>query len=140
MDNDYIYNNSKEILMRRESNVYTKFIVLCIVMSMLLIYIVNIEYTKQHHLEGTVENNKIVLYLPKESLEYLKGNTLQIRNMKLRYKVESITKLDYDMNYYLVKLEINKKLINNDVVHIVLNDGLTTLYKDFIKRIWKGFD
>ncbi len=34
---------------------------------------------------------------------------------------------------------IDKKLNNNEIVDIVIEDGTTNLYERFLKRLWKGF-
>lgn len=138
-----MYDNSMEILKRRESNIYIKFVIILIICFILMIIISVIKYPKEHLIEGVVSDNKIMAYLTKDSLTKLKGNTLKINDVEMYYELENITELDYDMNYekyYLVTISVDKKLIENDVVNIVIDDGKTNLYNDFIKRIWKGFN
>lgn len=138
-----IYNNTLEVLERKESNVYKYFIILVITSSIILMIACFINYPKIYHFEGTVSDNKIILYLDKNSLGKLKGSTLKINNEETYYDIDSITELDYNINnikYYLVKLFTNKNLIENNVVNVYINDGKTNIFKCFVKRIWKGFN
>ena len=35
---------------------------------------------------------------------------------------------------------INENIIKNKKISFTINDGKTNLYKEFIKKIWKGFN
>lgn len=138
-----IYNNSMEVLKKKEEKIYIKFIIIFLLLCVFLSVIIFIKYPKEYHFEGFVQNNNVFVYLKKENLDKLKGDVIKIKDEEFMYKIDNISELDYDINYeryYLVRLVTNYNLIENDVIKFNISDGTTNLYNEFFKRIWKGFE
>ena len=142
MKNIDIYNNRFNILQTSERKIYFKFVICLVTLILICIFLIFIKYPKLYKFEGHVVEDKIVIQLSKDETKNLKGNVLKIKDKEIKYEIYSFSKLDYDINYidyYLVTLLVNEKFVNNEVVDIIIEDGMTNLYESFIKKLWKGF-
>lgn len=142
MKNIDVYNNRLSILKKIECKIYIKFIISLIAFFTLFSIIILLKYPKLYKFEGYVDNDKVVIYLKKSELANLKGDVLKIKDEEIKYKIYSFSKVDYDVSfdsYYVATLIVEKKLVDNEIVNIVIEDGMTNLYESFVKKIWKGF-
>lgn len=138
-----VFDNSSEILKRKEETIYMRFVLYFIVICVISVLICFINYPNQYTFQGIVNEEEIIVYITEDSLSYFTNDTIQIKNDKILYKINSIVEEKSDINYeryYKINISINKKLIENDIVKFSIIDGKTNLYKDFIKKIWKGFE
>ncbi|HPF83415.1 MAG TPA: hypothetical protein PLV83_04555 [Bacilli bacterium] len=137
-----IYNNSVEILTRKEEKIYIRFIMNLLIFSLIVLCIILYKYPNEYHFEGFVNENKIMVYLKENELQQIKASKIKIKDKEMNYVVDSIIKLDRDITniqYYLVSIKVEEELLDNDIIKFNIVDGTTNLYKSFIKRIWKGF-
>lgn len=137
-----IFDNSSEVLKRKEETIYMRFILYFIVICVISVLICFINYQNQYTFQGVVSGDEIIVYLTEDSLGYFANDTVQIKNDKFLYKINNIVEIDSDIKYkkyYKINISVDKELTENDVVRFSVIDGKTNLYKEFIKKIWKGF-
>lgn len=138
-----IFDNSSEVLKRKEDTIYKRFILYFIVICVISVLICFINYPNQYTFQGIVNGKDIIVYLTEDSLGYFTNDTIEIKNDKFLYKINNIVEVDSDIKYkkyYKINISVTKELIENDVVRFSIIDGKTNLYKEFIKKIWKGFE
>ena len=134
-----IYNNSMAVLMKKEEKIYIKFIISFIIGLLALSIIILIRYPVVYNFEGIASNNEIVLFLSKNDLKKLKGDTIIKDDKSINYQIKSIVRLEnVDLEYYSVRIYTNEEYIDNDVIDFKINDGYTTILKSLKEIIWKG--
>lgn|SRR5574344_1744276 len=136
-----IYNNSAEILKRKEESIYLKFIISLIVISLMVLIMMFRDYDDIHDFNGVVIDGEIVVYVNDDSIQYFDDDVIVLKNEETNYKISDIKRVNdskSQINYQL-SIHINQDLNENDVVNFNINKGKTNLYKSFIKKIWKGF-
>ena len=138
MYNIDIYHNSEELLKHQEETIYIKFILIFLSIVIILCGLCFIKYPKIYYFEGFITNDKVILYLEKDSLNNLKGSKARINDKEISYIVEDIKYLDD--NYYQVSILLSESIDKVNTISFTINDGKTNLYKEFIKKIWKGFN
>ena len=141
MNNIDIYNNKTAVLIKKEEKIYIKFIISFIIGLILLSILTFIKYPVIYNFEGIASDNDIVLFLSKEDLKKLKGDTLIKNDKSINYHIKSIVRLEnVDLEYYSVRIYTNEDYIDNDIIDFKINDGYTTILKSFKEKIWKGFN
>jgi len=136
-----IYDNSLAVLKKKEEKIYIKFIVSFIIGLIVISILICIKYPLIYNFEGIASNDDIVLYLSKQDLKKLKGDTIIKNDESIKYNIRSIVRLEnVDLEYYAVRIYTNEEYIDNDIIDFKINDGSTTLLKSFVKKIWKGFN
>ena len=136
-----IYDNSLAVLQQKEEKIYSKFIISFIIGIIVISILICIKYPLIYNFEGIASNNDIVLYLSKEDLKKLKGDTIIINDKSINYNIKSIVRLEnVDLEYYAVRIYTSDEYVDNDIIDFKIEDGETTLLKSFIKKLWKGFN
>ena len=135
-----IYDNSLAVLQQKEEKIYSKFIISFIIGIIVISILICIKYPLIYNFEGIASNNDIVLYLSKEDLKKLKGDTIIINDKSINYNIKSIVRLEnVDLEYYAVRIYTSDEYVDNDMIDFKIEDGDTTILKSFIKKLWKGF-
>lgn len=135
-----IYNNSAEILKRKEESIYLKFIVALIIVSFMVLIMIFKDYKDIRSFNGVVTDGEILLYVKEDLLQYFENDVIIFENNEITYKINSIEKIDDSTkNYYKMSIWTNTSLSENDIITFSIDNGKTNLYKSFIKKIWKGF-
>lgn len=135
-----IYNNSAEILKRKEESIYLKFIVVLIIVSFMVLIMIFKDYKDIRSFNGVVTDGEILLYVKEDLLQYFENDVIIFENNEITYKINSIEKIDDSTkNYYKMSIWTNTSLSENDIITFSIDNGKTNLYKSFIKKIWKGF-
>ena len=136
-----IYDNSLAVLQQKEEKIYSKFIISFIIGIIVISILICIKYPLIYNFEGIASNNDIVLYLSKEDLKKLKGDTIIINDKSINYNIKSIVRLEnVDLEYYAVRIYTSDEYVDNDIIDFKIEDGDTTLLKSFIQKLWKGFN
>lgn len=128
------FNNTKEVIAHHKTPLFSNFIIIVSYFFILIFICMFIKYPKNYLTVGLVNEDIITMYLDSNTLAHL--NNIFIENNKVDYK---IVNKSFNDNYYVIDISIDKK-VSKDIVDIVINDGESNLYNDFIKKIWKGFE
>lgn len=134
-----IYNNSLAVIKNKEEKIYIRFIISFFIGLIVLTVLINIKYPVVYNFSGIASDNDIVLYLSKEDLKCLKGDTIIKNDQSINYHIKSIVRLEnVDLEYYSVRIYTNEDYIDNDIIDFKINDGYTTILKSLTKKLWKG--
>ena len=135
MDRIDIYNNSKEVLLKKEEKIYLKFLILCIIFLVTLTYIILYRFNKKDSYIGYLKDNYIYLNLKENDLETFTNNNVYYADEKLKYE---LINLDYKEGIYELIIESSNDIKDSIVSFYTLRKN-TNLYNEIIKKIWKGF-
>ncbi len=135
MDKIDIYNNSEEVLLKKEEKIYLKFLILYIIFLVTTTYIVLYKFDKKNNYIGYLKDNYIYLNLKQDDLETFTNNNVYYADKRLKYE---LINLNYKEGMYELVIKSSNNIKDRIVSFYTIREN-TNLYSEIIKKIWKGF-
>ena len=124
--------NYSSILNMKKKNYHIFIFLIIIMLLILIIFSINNKVIKKYETYGLYQNNHLIITInSKLSDKIINNNYLVINNEKIEYNFNSF--LGYEINnneiYQSIMLDINKDLIENEIVFVSFDNESKTIFK-----------